>query len=469
MDEGSKLLLLTVVAVVGLVVLIARFQVHAFVALLLVSLGLGAASGTPLAEVTQAVTTGIGGVLGSIAAIIGLGTLLGRLLAESGGAEVVAQAFLRTGGERRLDWAMMAVGLVVGLGVWFSVGLVLLIPIAMTMARRSGVSLLVPGLPMLAGLSVMHGLVPPHPGPMVAIGLLHADTGRTLLYSLIVGVPTAIVAGPLLARWVVPRVPLTEGNLAAPFCGGPTVPPRPPGLALTLITLVLPVLLMAGATALDVVLDGLYRGQQWASDHGHAWFFTLRGGLERVRPWVAFAGTPNVAMLAAVLFASCSLGLARGFTRRDLARWSEECLGPIASILLVVGAGGAFSKVLDTCGVGRAIAAWAGGLALSPLLLGWLVAALLRVAVGSATVAISTAAGIVAPLAAASPETPVELVVLAMGAGSLILSHVNDGGFWMVKEYLHLSVPQTLKTWTLLETVIALTALILILALDAVL
>jgi GntP family gluconate:H+ symporter len=462
MNRDTILLLNALIAVVGLVVLIARFKLNAFVSLLLASLWVGVSSGTGFPPVAKAITDGVGGVLGSIAIIVGLGTIVGKLLAESGGAEVVAEAFLRRFGERQIHWAMMFVGFVVGIAVWFTVGLVLLIPVAYTLARKSGVSLLVPGIPMVAGLSVMHGLVPPHPGPMVAIGLLHADTGKTILYSMIVGLPAAAIAGPVFVRLVGRRIIIGPGGLAAQLNVRPAAS-SPPGLALTVFTIVLPVVLMLGATVADVGGDLAHRWQQWASDGGHAWFFTLSGGLDRLRPWTAFAGTPTVAMLIAVLFALYAFGAARGFDRHQLAKFCEECLAPVATVLLVVGAGGGFSKVLDVCGVGQAIAANFEKLELSPLLLGWLLAALIRIAVGSATVAISTAAGILAPMASG---TNPELLVIAMGAGSVILSHVNDGGFWFVKEYFGMSVPQTLKTWTVMESIIAITTLVFVLILD---
>jgi GntP family gluconate:H+ symporter len=342
-----------------------------------------------------------------------------------------------------MPWTMMLVALVVGIPVWFTVGLVLLVPILFTAARHTGLPLLRLGIPLLAGLSIAHGLVPPHPGPMAAIGMFKADTGKTIFYSLLIGFPTAIIAGPLFGHYISRFVSVPLGAVAASL-----TPSRPgkglPGFGLTLFTILLPVLMILAATVADLTLA-----------HQDA----LRSVLD-------FLGHPTVAMLVAVLFAYYSFGHARGFNRQELARFSESCLGPVATVLLVVGAGGGFNKVLVYSGVGDAIAALAKGLHLSPLLFGWLVAALIRVATGSATVAISTAAGIVAPLALSVPGTNLELLVIAMGAGSLILSHLNDGGFWFVKEYLGLDVTQTLKTWTVMETINAVLALIFTLLLD---
>jgi GntP family gluconate:H+ symporter len=460
MIRGSDLIPLGIaaVAVGGLIVLIARLKINAFVALLLASLFVGLTSGTNLQDVLQAMAAGMGGVLGSVAIIIGLGAIFGQLLAQSGGAEVVARAFLRGFGETRMDWGMMCVGLVVGIGVWFTVGLVLLIPIAFTLAKQSGRSLLFPGIPMLAGLSVMHGLAPPHPGPMAAIALLGADTGKTILYALVVGLPLAAVAGPIFARSAVRHINV-EGSGPATTAARNAAATSPPSLGLTLLTIALPILLMLGTTVVEVAMAELPR-LATAMENGDAEvFYLLRRGLAAAYPWVAFAGAPPVAMLIGLLVAMVSFGCARGFDRQSLARSAEASLAPVAMILLVVGAGGAFGKVLDVCGVGKAVTNMVAGLQLSPLVLGWLMAALIRIAVGSATVAISTAAGIAAPVVAADPGTSPELVVLAMGAGSLILSHVNDGGFWFVKEYFGLTMAQTFQTWTVLETILAVAAL----------
>lgn len=465
MSHNSSLLLIALAAVVGLIVLIARFKLNAFVALLCASLFVGVLSGTNLPSVGKAIADGVGGVLGSIAIIIGLGTIVGKMLTESGGAEVVADTFMRLLGEKRVHWTMMLIGLVVGIAVWFSVGLVLLIPIGFTIARKSGASLLLPGIPMVAGLSVMHGLVPPHPGPMVAIGVLGADTGKTILYSLIVGFPTAVIAGPIFGKFVASRIRVEPGGMAAQLSSRPAAK-RPPGFGLTLLTILLPVLLMLGATLVDVSLGELHRREHGDGDQGNAWFSRLTSGLDQARPWTSFLGSPVVAMLISVLFSFYTFGFARGFDRQQIGRFSEECLAPVATVLLVVGAGGGFSKVLDICGVGKAIGELAAGLQFSPLLLGWMVAALIRIAVGSATVAISMAAGILAPIITNLPGINLELLVIAMGAGSVILSHVNDGGFWFVKEYFNMTVPQTLKTWTVMETIISVVALILTLILD---
>ncbi len=445
-SHHASLLFFALLSVIGLVVLIARFRMNAFVALVLASLAMGLAAGMNLADVATAFQNGVGKILGGIGMIIGLGTLLGKLLAESGGARVVADTLIRSLGEKRLPWAMLLVAFTVGIPVWFSVGLVLLVPILFTVARQTRVPLLVLGIPLAAGLSVTHGLVPPHPGPMVAIGALKADVGRTIFYSLLIGLPTAIVAGPFCARWLAARheVSLDGGPAAALTAANP--PGSAPGFGLSLLTSLLPVGLMLMATGAEIALPKE----------------------NPVRAWVMALGHPLVAMTLAFLFACWSFGTARGFNSEQILKFTNDCVGPVAGTLLIVGAGGGFNGVLIASGVGTAIADMVKDLAVSPLILGWVAAALIRVATGSATVAITTAAGILAPIVAVKPGTNLELLVLSMGAGSLTLSHVNDGGFWFVKEYFNLTVTQTLKTWTVMETVISVVALVLVLALDVI-
>jgi GntP family gluconate:H+ symporter len=330
----------------------------------------------------------------------------------------------------------MFVAFIVGIPVFFQVGFVLLIPLVFTIARRTGMSLVTIGIPLVAGLSVVHGMVPPHPAAMLAVSAYHADVGRTIVYAILVGLPTAALAGPVFASWIAPRIALpAESPIAAQFAGG--VPRELPGFGITLFTVLLPVILMVCASTADVALDP-------AS--------TLRSALD-------FVGSPIVSLLLALLFSFWSLGYRQHFTRDQILKFANDCLGPTATILLVIGAGGGFNKVLLESGVGNAIAELALGAHASPLLLAWTVAALIRVATGSATVAMTTGAGIVAPIAVATPGTHAELLVLATGAGSLVLSHVNDAGFWLIKEFFNMTVPQTLKTWTVAETIIGVAGL----------
>jgi GntP family gluconate:H+ symporter len=433
--DPAQLLLVAFLGVALVVLLVTWLRTPAFIALAVSSLLVGMAARMPLADVPRAFQQGVGDTLGFIAMVVGLGTVIGKLLAESGGALVVSQAVVRTMGERRLDWALMLSGFIIGLPVFFQVGLVLLAPVLFTLTRQTGTPLLRLGIPLVAGLSAAHGLVPPHPGPLAAIERLGADTGRTIFYSLLVGLPVAMASGPVFGRFISKRVVVEAGAMADQLTGTSTATRRP-SLGITLFTILLPVLVMLlAALAQATMVDGLARSA------------------------IVFAGNPLVAMLLATVLSLYAFGTACGFDRVRLLRFAEESLPPIASVLLVVGAGGGFGRVLDAAGVDTAIAQAMSGMQLSPLVLGWVIAALLRLSVGSATVACVTTASIMAPIATAMPYVSKDLMVVSIGAGSLIASHVNDGGFWLVKEYLNMSVAQTVATWTLLETIVSIVGL----------
>lgn len=445
----NALLVVAAIAILALIILIARCHLNAIISITLVSLLLGLTAGMEPAKVAEAFRDGLASTLGTLAMIIGLGTMLGRLLAESGGANVVATGITRFFGVQRLDYAMMVAAFIIGVSVFFQVGLLLLGPIAFALARETKTPILRIGLPLAAGLSTAHGLIPPHPGPLAAISILHADIGKTIMWSLlVVGPPVALVTGPFLARWVTPRVPVELGGLGVTASAQPSAP-RAPGFGISLFTILLPVLLMLVGTAAEL----LWPESQFP--HG-----TFQAD---VRTWADFIGNPTVAMLIAVLVSFWTFGRACGLTGHQILRFSEDCLAPAAGVLLVIAAGGGFSKVLNASGVGDALANVGRNLHMSPLLLGWLVAGMLRVAVGSATVSVQTAASIMLPFVQADPHINKELLVLSMGAGSLVLSHVNDGGFWLVKEYFGMDIPQTLKTWTIVETGIAVMSITLIL------
>ena len=438
MSPNTRLLLYALAAVVALIVLIARFKLHPFVVLIVVSLALGISVGMPLGTVVSAFQNGVGSVLGFIAIVVALGTMLGKLMAESGGANRIATTLIARFGERRVHWALMVVGFIVGIPVFFQVGFVLLIPLVFTIARRTGLSLIKIGIPLVAGLSVVHGMVPPHPAAMLAVSAYHADVGRTVAYAILVGLPTAALAGPIFASWVAPRIQLPAENPIALQMSGETVATGElPSFGISLLTVLLPVILMLLASLADVLLPVT----------------------NTLRTVVDFLGGPIVALLVALLFAVWSLGFRRHFTRDQLLKFMNDSLAPTATILLIIGAGGGFNRVLIESGVGKAIADVALGSRASPLLLAWAIAALIRIATGSATVAMTTSAGIVAPIAAVTPGAHPELLVLATGAGSLVLSHVNDSGFWLIKEFFNMTVQQTLKTWTVAETIIGIAGL----------
>ncbi|TQR42692.1 GntP family permease [Paenibacillus popilliae] len=446
MSHNVTLLFWTLITIVFLIVFIAKLKWNPFVTLLISALMLGLLTGMKPLDVVQSITQGLGGTLGTIAIVIALGTMLGKMMAESGGAEQIATTLIDKFGESRVHWAMLLVGFIVGIPVFFEVGVILLIPIVFTVARKTNKSLLQIGIPILAGLSTVHGLVPPHPAPMIAIDAYQADLGRTILYSLLVGIPTAIIAGPLFGKFIGKRIQLQPpAKLAEQFAQKSDRPL--PSFGITLFTILLPVILMLIGSVADIVDPE---------------------GISSLAVLCKFIGHEIIALLIAVVFSFFSLGYARGFKKEEISRFTSECLAPTATIILIIGGGGAFKQVLINSGVGGAIAELATQANINVILFAWFVAALIRVATGSATVAMTTAAGIVAPVLAMTPGVPVELVVLATGAGSIVLSHVNDAGFWMVKEFFNMSVPETLKSWTVMETILSVVGLALILLLSTV-
>jgi GntP family gluconate:H+ symporter len=444
-NHGAFLLITALIAVVALVVLIARFKINPFIVLMTMSLALAAVSGMPLQNIVKSFETGVGNTLGHIAIIVALGTMLGKMMAESGGADRIAHTLIDVFGEKHLAWAMVVVGFIVGLPVFFEVGFVLLVPIAFNVARRTGTSLVVVGLPMVAGLSVVHGLVPPHPAAMLAVTAYNADVGRTVLYALLVGIPTAIVAGPLYTNFIAPHIRLEGPNpIAAQFIDD--TPKRDmPSFGLTVATILLPIALMLIGSWADI-------------------FSKPPSGLNSA---LHLLGSADIALLIAVVVSFITLGKMRGFTREAILKFTDECLAPTATITLLIGAGGGLGRVLQDSGTSQAIIDLALRAHISILFSAWLVAALVRLATGSATVAMTMAAGIVAPIAIHTGVRP-ELLTIATGAGSLIFSHVNDGGFWLVKEYFNMSVAQTMKTWSVCETIISVMALLLTMGLSIV-
>ncbi len=439
----TSLLLLALAAIAVLVVLVTWLRLNAFLALLLAAGIVGFGARLPAAAVLKAFADGLGATLGGIAAVIALGAMLGKLLAESGGAQVLAARFMALLGPQRAVACIVALAIVVGLVTWFSVGLLLLLPVLISLAHETRRPFLTLALPLVAFLSVMHGLTPPHPGPVVAIDALGANPGKVLVLAFVVGLPAAWLGGPVLARWLAPRLAIAPPALAAPAADA-----RPrPGFAATVLVIALPVALMLAASAAELIFPPKHEA----------------------RAALAFAGHPVTALAAAVLVALAVLGRAARFTRPQLLAFTEQSVAAIGMTLLVVGAGGGFARVLREAGVANALGALAGELLLPPLVYGWLLAAFVRVATGSATVGITTAAGLLAPMLAAHPEVNRELLVLSLGFGSLFLSHLNDGGFWIVKDCLGLTVGQTLRTWSVAETVIGVSGLGFVLLLSALL
>jgi GntP family gluconate:H+ symporter len=482
-DKGAgdaRLVLAAVLGIALVVVLITWLKVHPFLALILGSLLLGIVGGLAFTDTITSFQAGVGATVGSVGVLIALGAMIGGLLAESGGADRVVNAVVDRVSGRRMPWAMAGVAALIGIPLFFEVGVVLLVPIVLLVARRTRLPVLAVGIPALAGLSVLHGLVPPHPGPLVAIAALHADLGRTLLFGLICAIPCVILAGPVFGSWISRRLDLpapvmfgrrenvNDGgdgpsgpvdDLGGVTGGGQRtasdtavdtaveVPSRRlPALGATIATVLLPVVLMLLRAIGELTLDD---GS------------SLRSVLDVI-------GTPMIALLAGVILAMFTLGTAVGFGREKISATLGGSLPAIAGILLIVAAGGGFKQVLVDAGVGDLVGRAADNWNINALILGWLVAVGIRLATGSATVATITAAGIVAPLAGGLDSNTVALLALAIGAGSLFFSHVNDAGFWLVKEYFGMTVGQTIKSWSVMETIISVTGLAAVLILSAI-
>jgi Gnt-I system high-affinity gluconate transporter len=425
-------LVIIAVAIATLVVLVAWAKVHPFLAFILVSAGAAVALGMPLADVPGAVRKGIGDILGSLAIVIVCGAMLGKLVVESGAAQRIADTLVGACGEKRMAWAMMLTGFIVGIPLFYGVGFVLLVPIIFAVVDRYRLPPLVVALPALAALSVAHGLLPPHPAPTALVSTFGASLGLTLLYGLIIAVPALVLAGPVFAR-AVASIP------ARPLAGLASTS-RPehelPGAGVSILTALLPAVLLL-LTAIG--------GAIVPADSAAA-------------AAMKFVADPDVVMLTALLFATVTLGLARGRSLPAVMNTFAAAIGDVASILLVIGGSGAFKQVLVASGVNSRIGEALQGLPLDPLVLGWLVTAVIRACVGSATVAGLTAAGILAPVVTAG-GVDANLMVLAIGAGSLALSHVNDAGFWLFKEYFNVSLADTLKSWTVMETIVSVVGL----------
>jgi GntP family gluconate:H+ symporter len=441
--SAARLIPAALLGIGVIVLLITRFKLHPFLGLTIGSLVVGAVAGVQLSDTVDSFTKGFGATAASVGTLIALGAMFGKLLADSGGADEIVDTIVGRSSARTLPWAMAAVGAIIGLPMFFEIGLVLLMPVIFLVARRSGLSLVKVGIPALAGLSAMHGLVPPHPGPLVAIDALKANLGLTLGFGVLVAIPTVAIAGPLFARfagrWVdVPAPAMYETRENA-------LDPRP-SFGLTLFAVLTPVVLMMGKALADILL---------AKDNP-------------ARTVLDFLGTPLIALLIAVIVGMFTLGRGARMGTKELAKSLEQALPPIAGIILIVAAGGGFKQTLIDTGIGKLVADWVQGSGLSVLLLAWLVAVLIRLATGSATVATVTASGILAPLASGMAPAHVSLLVLAIGAGSVFFSHVNDAGFWLVKEYFGMSVGQTLKSWSLMETVLSVTGLVFVLMLGLV-
>jgi gluconate transporter len=429
-------------SIVLIVVLIMKARLSAFLALIIACMFLGFATGMPLGKICSSIEAGMGGTLGFLATILGLGTILGKMMEVSGGAERLARTMIETLGRSRAHWAMMIVGFICGIPVFFQVGFVLLIPLVFSVALEARMSLIKIGIPVAAGLITVHCIVPPHPAAMAICGTLHADVGKVILYGLLCGLPGAIVAGPLYGNFWAKRLELKPPESLFKYERTPDE--KLPPFGVTLLTILLPLFIMVGKTVIELTS---------AKDAPYM-------------PIVAFIGNPITALLISAFVSYWTLGFSRGLTRDDLLKLTDGCFGPVAGILLIIGAGGAFNKVLLDSGMGKSIEAVLTGLALSPLIMAWIIAAVMRFSVGSATVAMMTSAGIILPVLANYPTLDAALVAVAVGSGAIGFSHVNDSGFWIVKEFFGLSVTDMFKTWTASTTIAGIVSLLSLLVLS---
>ncbi|MDR1212998.1 MAG: GntP family permease [Propionibacteriaceae bacterium] len=463
LDTGlnqGRLIASAVIGIVILVALITWIKIHPFIALLVSGLiiGIGAGYG-PLATVTSFADS-FGKTMASVGLLVGLGAMFGKLLADSGGADRIVRTLVAHSSPRSLPWTMALVGALIGLPMFFEVGVVLLIPVILLVARQAQLPLMRIAIPTLAGLSAMHGLVPPHPGPLAALANFpNGDLGMTLMLGVLVAVPTVIVSGPLFsklaAKWVPVGVPESMDALIGSSSGSSTAstsasagagsePAKGPSFLSAVVCVLLPVALMLANAIYEIVAPD---GQSW------------------IGSVLNFVGAPTVALAIGLVVSMVLLGRGGGLSWANVNKSTAGGLPAIAGIILIVGAGGGLKGVLVDTGIGQVIANFVEGSAVPLTLLSWLVAVIVRVATGSATVSIVTTSGILAPAAEALGSTDVALLVLAIGAGSVFLSHVNDAGFWLVKEYMGVSVGDNFKTWSLMECILSVTALVFVLIL----
>ncbi len=433
-------LVIVIVGIVLLFILIAKFKLNAFISFIIVSLLVGIAEGMELKNVVTAIQKGIGGTLGELVLILGLGAMLGKLVADSGAAQRITTELVAKFGVKNIQWALVLTGFIVGIPMFYSVGFVILIPLVFTIAVSTGLPLLYVGLPMLASLSVTHGYLPPHPAPTGIAIMFGADIGKTMLYGMLIAIPAIIVAGPLFSRTIknVTATPLKE------FINPKILTDAEmPGTGISIFSALLPIILIGISSVADHLLPDAFPGKKV----------------------IVFMGEPAIAMLIAVLVAIFTLGLAQRKKMDEVMDSVGSAVSGITMVLLIISGAGALKQVLVDSGVSGYIADLLKDSSFSPLLLAWLVATVIRVCVGSATVAGLTTAGIVLPLVTGGAANK-ELMVLAIGSGSLMLSHVNDSGFWLFKEYFNLSVKDTLKTWTVMETTVGTMGLIGVLLLN---
>lgn len=430
---------LVLISIALLVILIVWAKLNPFLAFLISSIVAGFLLGIPAEQIAGSVQKGMGGLLGDLVVVIVMGAMLGKLVAESGAAQRIAGFLMKLFGKNRITWAMSLTGLIVGIPLFYNVGFVLLVPLAFTVAYQYRLSAVYVGIPLLAALSVTHGFLPPHPSPAALVAQFDANMGLTLLYGLLITIPTVALAGPVFAK----SLKNIQAKPLETFQAEVREESELPGIANSLITALLPVFLLIATTVISL---GLPESSP-------------------LRPLFGFLGDPGVVMLVSVLYATYSLGIRRKTSMKKLMDSYTQATKDIAMILLIVAGAGALKQIFTDSGVSQEIADGLKDWPIHPLILAWTITAIIRVCVGSATVAGLTTAGIIAPIIHTMNVDP-NLLVLSIGAGSLMFSHFNDAGFWMYKEFFNLSIKDTIKTWSLMETLVAIIGLIGVLILD---
>ena len=432
-------LLIVACCIAILILLIAWAKINPFLAFLIVSLLAGWWLGIPVADLTKSVKKGIGDMLGELVIIICIGAMLGKIVAESGAAQKISNVLMKTFGEKYFQWAMMITGFIVGIPLFYSVGFVLLIPLIFSVVYQTKLPAVYVGLPMLAALSVTHGFLPPHPSPSALVAQFNANLGITLLYGIVISIPAIILAGPVFAKTLknIKSVPLQTFQPK-------NIPDNQlPGSFNSFFSSLLPVVLLIITTALPFIIP-------------------VEGSAKVV---ISFFGDAVIVMLLSLIVATWSLGLANGKNMKEIMNFYGEAVKDVALILLIVAGAGALKQIFIDSGVSKEIGDLLKNMTINPIILGWLIAAVIRVCLGSATVAGLTAAGIMAPVLAGS-TSDANLMVLAIGAGSLMFSHVNDSGFWLFKEYFNLSIKDTIRSWSVMESIVSIVGLIGVLILD---
>lgn len=432
-------LLILIASILLLLLLISGVKLNAFIALIIAAFFVGIAKQMPFPDLINSIQSGIGSTLGSLILIIAFGVILGNLLSDSGAAQRISSVMIDSFGIRHIKWAMVITGFSVGISMFYNAGFIILIPMVFAVAKSTKQPIIYLGIAMASALSITHGFLPPHPGPTAIAVIFKANIGKTLLYGLLVALPALFVAGIVFPEFIKKIQAFPPKGL---FESKTFTEAEMPSFQISILTALVPVFLMATATFSELILP--------------------EGSVHSV---LLFIGNPTTSMLIAVLFAVFSLGIFRGRKMQDIMDKSGSAMSSATMIILIIGAGGAFKQVLIDSGMGNDLSTFFEKSSLSPLFLGWLIATIIRIALGSATVAGLTAAGIVQPLVLASGVSP-ELMVLSIGAGSLMCSHVNDTGFWMFKEYFGISISDTFKTWTVMETIIGVMGLIGVLVLN---